>query len=90
MYRIAITNLENGETIERTGSLVTVQIHAEKGVYVESLGRASAQDVFEQCMSMDAAKDTLLKNCEKARMMYALKDVIPCEKYVVDLDRLGQ
>lgn len=88
MYRITITNLENGEIIERTGYLITTQIHAEEGVYLESVGKASAKDVFEQCMSMDTARDTLLRNCEKAKMLYALKDVVPREKCVVDLDQL--
>lgn len=88
MYRIIITNLENGKTIEKTGSFVTAQIRAGKGVYIELLGKASPMDVFEQCMSMDTVRDTLLKNCEKAKMMYALKDVVPHEEYVVDLDQL--
>lgn len=88
MYQITIKNLETGEVIDKTSKFITAQIRGDGGIFTYCNGGASSREVFEHCLALDMFRDKLLEKDEKAKMMYVLKDVIPLEKYTVDLDLL--
>lgn len=82
MLEVTIKNLDTGETLKRNTECMAVAALGDGGVYAAVMGKADTIGLARLACSMDTLRDTVLRQSNRARLLYELRDA--CSSMTVE------
>lgn len=76
MLEITIKDTETGKVLERTTKLAAICANGDGGFHGLTLGRGNSLEIATLAFALDGVRDRILKESEKAKTLYLLKDMV--------------